>query len=327
MTVPRIGVTLGDPGGVGPEVVLKALVRDGPPAPASYVLFGDPRVLAEEASALGLTLRIGPWRPGAADGPGLSLAEVPAPPGAGRGERPGPEAMNGAASFRSFEAAVAAAREGAIEAVVTAPVSKAAWSLAGLPWRGHTEYLEHLYPGAVMSFWSDRLRVALLSHHVPLREALDRVRREPLLAYFRALHRGAGGLAGGPREFLVPGLNPHAGEGGLLGGEEEREIRPAVTAAREEAIDIRGPFPPDTVFRMALGRPETMVAALYHDQGLIAFKLEAFEVGVNVTLGLPFVRTSPDHGTAFDIAGRGRADPRSMAEAVRLAVRLTASAS
>ncbi|HVP90726.1 MAG TPA: 4-hydroxythreonine-4-phosphate dehydrogenase PdxA [Terriglobales bacterium] len=325
MTVPRIGVTLGDPGGVGPEVVLKVLVRDGPPAPASYVLFGDPRILADEARALGLAPRIGPWRRGDDRHPGLSLAEVPAPPGAGR--RPGPDAANGAASFRSFEAALAAVREGAVDALVTAPVSKAAWNLAGVPWRGHTEYLEHLHPGAVMSFWSDRLRVALLSHHVPLKEALGRVRKEALVAYFRALNRGVQGLADGPREFLVPGLNPHAGEDGLLGGEEEGEIRPAVVAAREEGIDVRGPFPPDTVFRQALGRRERMVAALYHDQGLIAFKLESFEAGVNVTLGLPFVRTSPDHGTAFDIAGRGLADPRSMAEAVRLAARLTASAS
>jgi 4-hydroxythreonine-4-phosphate dehydrogenase len=211
--------------------------------------------------------------------------------------------------------------------MVTAPVSKAGWHLAGVPWRGHTEYLEHFYPGAVMSFWSDRLRVALLSHHVPLREALTKVRKDALLGYFRVLHQSAGRVPAGPREFLVPGLNPHAGENGLLGGEEEREIRPAVDAARAEGIDVSGPYPPDTVFRMALGRPERMVAALYHDQGLIAFKLESFETGVNATLGLPFVRTSPDHGTAFDIAGKGLADPRSMMEAIRLAVRFTSSAS
>ncbi len=178
-----------------------------------------------------------------------------------------------------------------------------------------------------MSFWSPRLRVALLTHHLPLAEALGRVRREALLDFFRSLHRSLAALEGGPVELLVPGLNPHAGEGGLLGREEETEIRPAVEAARAEGIGISGPYPPDTVFRRALDRPGTLVAALYHDQGLIPFKLEGFEAGVNATLGLPFARTSPDHGTAFDIAGTGSADPRSMIEAVRLAVRFSASAS
>jgi 4-hydroxythreonine-4-phosphate dehydrogenase len=326
MTVPRIGVTLGDPGGVGPEVVLKALTRRDSLPPAVYVVFADSRIVIEEAGALGVPGDFAPWRPGGEDRrPGLFLSEVPAP-GAGRGGAK-PEAANGRASFGFFEAALEAVGGGALDAMVTAPVSKAGWHLAGVPWRGHTEYLEHFYPGAVMSFWSDRLRVALLSHHVPLREALTKVRKDALLGYFRVLHQSAGRVPAGPREFLVPGLNPHAGENGLLGGEEEREIRPAVDAARAEGIDVSGPYPPDTVFRMALGRPERMVAALYHDQGLIAFKLESFETGVNATLGLPFVRTSPDHGTAFDIAGKGLADPRSMMEAIRLAVRFTSSAS
>ncbi|HYA49476.1 MAG TPA: 4-hydroxythreonine-4-phosphate dehydrogenase PdxA, partial [Burkholderiales bacterium] len=275
MTVPRIGVTLGDPGGVGPEVVLKALGRPDSLPPASYVVFADARILAEEGATLGLPAAFGPWRPrGQENAPGVFLADVPSP-GAGRRAEAKPEAANGAASFRFFETAVEAVRAGTLDAMVTAPVSKAGWRLASLPWRGHTEYLERFYPGAVMSFWSDRLRVALLSHHLPLREALDRVRKDTLLAYFRALERSAGRLEAGPREFLVPGLNPHAGEDGLLGGEEDREIRPAVAAARAEGIEVSGPYPPDTVFRMALGRPERMVAALYHDQGLIAFKTES----------------------------------------------------
>jgi 4-hydroxythreonine-4-phosphate dehydrogenase len=153
------------------------------------------------------------------------------------------------------------------------------------------------------------------------------VRRDILLDFFRSLCRCAGRVRGGPREFLVAGLNPHAGEDGLLGSEEEEEIRPAVEAARAEGLNVSGPYPPDTVFRLALGRPDVMVAALYHDQGLVAFKLESFESGVNATLGLPFVRTSPDHGTAFDIAGQGVASPLSMVEAIRLAGRFTASAS
>jgi 4-hydroxythreonine-4-phosphate dehydrogenase len=325
MTVPRIGVTLGDPGGIGPEIVLKVLARDEAVPQASYVLFGDSRLIADEARSLGLPAVFEPWQAVARSVPGVFLTEVPGP-GADR-TRSRPDAANGEASFRFFEAALAAVRTGALDAVVTAPISKAAWKLAGVPWRGHTDWLESLYPGAIMSFWSDRLRVALLSHHVPLSEALAKIRKSALLKFFRALRQSAGRIEDGPREFLVPGLNPHAGEKGLLGGEEEGEIRPAVEAARDEGIDVSGPYPPDTVFRMALGRPEKMVAALYHDQGLIPFKLASFEAGVNATLGLPFVRTSPDHGTAFDIAGKGMADPRSMREAIQLAVRFIASAS
>ncbi|MCK7500489.1 MAG: 4-hydroxythreonine-4-phosphate dehydrogenase PdxA [Comamonadaceae bacterium] len=192
---------------------------------------------------------------------------------------------------------------------------------------GHTDYLAALYPGIVMTFWSDRLKVALLSHHRPLREAVAAVRRDALLALFRSLHASLGKLPGRPYRLLAAGLNPHAGEAGHLGREEEDEIRPAVAAAAAEGIPVTGPFPPDTVFRDALGRKDAVVVALYHDQGLIPFKLEAFATGVNATLGLPFARTSPDHGTAFDIAGKGVADARSMEEAVRLAAVFSATGS
>jgi 4-hydroxythreonine-4-phosphate dehydrogenase len=325
MTVPRIGVTLGDPGGVGPEVILKALTGDRQIPAAAYVLFADCRIVADEARVLGLPAGFKPWAEGKAATAGVWLSDIPAPDAARF--RHGPDAGNGRASVRFFQAALAAARAGHLDAVVTGPVSKAAWKLASAPWRGHTEWLENLYPGAIMSFWSDRLRVALFSHHLPLREALGRIRKAAILDFLRTLVRNVGRIPGGPREFLVAGLNPHAGEEGLLGDEEEREIGPAITAARDEGLAVSGPHPPDTVFRLALDRPDRMVAALYHDQGLIGFKLESFETGVNATLGLPFVRTAPDHGTAFDIAGKGVADPRSMTEALRLAGRLIASAS
>jgi 4-hydroxythreonine-4-phosphate dehydrogenase len=325
MIAPRIGVTLGDPGGVGPEVVLRALAEPGADPTLSYVIFGCRRVVSDEAGALGFKLDIEDWRPAESVRPGFFLSDVPSQVGTTVRGRPDPG--NGEASFRSFEAAVGAARDGLLQALVTAPVSKAAWALAGIPWRGHTEYLESLYPGAIMSFWSDRLRVALLSHHLPLREALEKIRERILLEFFRSLARSARRLPDPPQEFLVAGLNPHAGEGGLLGIEEEREVRPAVEKARREGLPFSGPFPPDTVFLHATDRAEAMAVALYHDQGLIPFKLEAFSTGVNVTLGLPFARTSPDHGTAFDIAGRGTADPSSMSRALRLAGLLIASAS
>jgi 4-hydroxythreonine-4-phosphate dehydrogenase len=222
---------------------------------------------------------------------------------------------------------VAEARGGRLEAVVTAPISKAAWGLAGHPFRGHTDYLAQFYPGAIMSFWSERLKVALFSHHRPLREAVAAVRKDALVDFLRSLHRSLEKIPGGPFVLLVAGLNPHAGEQGRLGREEEEEIGPAVDAARAEGVPASGPFPPDTVFLRALGKKEAVVVALYHDQGLIAFKLDAFSTGVNATLGLPFVRTSPDHGTAFDIAGKGVADSRSMEEALRLAAVFSASGS
>ena len=325
MTVPRIGLAAGDPGGVGPEVVVKTLSRPDLLPSAAYIVFADPRVLEAEERRLGLLTGARPGPPGASPNPGVFL--VPVPGLNGPVEYGRVSAANGEASFRSFEAAVAAARGGRLEAVVTAPVSKAAWALAGHPYRGHTDYLARLYPDAIMTFWSERLKVALFSHHRPLLEAVAAVRKDSLLAFFRSLHRSLGRVPGGPFRLLAAGLNPHAGEDGQLGREEIEEIGPAVAAAAAEGIPVSGPFPPDAVFLKALGKADAVVAALYHDQGLIPFKLEAVATGVNVTLGLPFVRTSPDHGTAFDIAGRGVADPRSMGEAVRLAAAFSATGS
>ena len=323
MTSPRIGLAAGDPGGVGPEIAAKVLSRLDALPRAAYVLFADPRVVAAEEARLGLRLGLRPWRPDAPTEPGAFLSPVPGPPGSFETGRV--TAANGEASFRAFERAVEEARGGRLGAVVTGPVSKAAWALAGRPFAGHTDYLARLYPEAVMTFWSERLKVALFSHHRPLAEAVGSVRKGALLAFLRSLHRSLGRLPGAPYRLLVAGLNPHAGEAGGLGREEIEEIGPAVEAAAAEGIPAGGPFPPDTVFLKARGEADAVAVALYHDQGLIAFKLEAFAKGVNATLGLPFARTSPDHGTAFDIAGRGAADPGSMEEAVRLAAAFSAT--
>jgi 4-hydroxythreonine-4-phosphate dehydrogenase len=322
MILPRIGISIGDPGGIGPEICLRALSRRADLPRARYILFGSRRLLEREADALGLFSSFNPWEKTVEpEAEGVYLHDLP---GGERDIKKGvSQAAGGRASFSWFEEAVAEARRGRIEAVVTAPISKLSWGLAGIPWRGHTEYLEQFYPDAVMSFWSDRLTVALLSHHLPLSEALVRVSKDSLARLFRVIHdHAAGNPAGGSFEILVAGLNPHAGEGGLLGSEERDIIGPAIETARREGIPVSGPYPPDVVFRKAIGRPERIVAALYHDQGLIPFKLTAFESGVNVTLGLPFVRTSPDHGTAFDIAGKTPADPASMIGSLRLAADL-----
>jgi 4-hydroxythreonine-4-phosphate dehydrogenase len=316
--IPRIGISLGDPAGIGPEIIVKTFAASEKPPRAAYLIFGSAKTLAQEAEVLGLPFAPLPAAgPGDLRQPGLYLLDAgPSGEGVVKGR---PSSESGRVSFAVFERAVEEARQGRLTGIVTAPISKTAWSMAGLKWRGHTDYLTKLYPGAIMSFWSDRLRVALLSHHVPLRDALARVKADILLDFFFVLRRSLARHSSRTFRFLVAGLNPHAGEDGLMGDDED-EIALAVGRARAAGMDIEGPCPPDTVFRRALGQDDMMVVALYHDQGLIPFKLEAFESGVNVTLGLPFLRTSPDHGTAFDIAPSRKADPTSFRRAVELAV-------
>jgi 4-hydroxythreonine-4-phosphate dehydrogenase len=319
MTLPRIGITLGDPGGVGPEIILKAFAAEYALPPAEYILFGSERVLRSEEKYVGIRFDFAPAAVRkSVSSATLSFHDLPVSPKALK--KGISTAENGLASFRYFEAAIDEAREGRLQAVVTAPISKKSWGLAGLRWKGHTEYLNRLYPEAIMAFWSETLRVALVSHHLSLKAALRKIKKENLGRFFRSLDRSLKKVRPRGFEFLVAGLNPHAGEDGLMGREEIEEVTPAVKKARREGIRISGPFPPDVVFRMALGRKDRVVIAMYHDQGLIPFKLEAFETGVNVSLGLPFVRTSPDHGTAFDIAGHNSASPASLIEAIKLAV-------
>ena len=220
--------------------------------------------------------------------------------------------------------AVEDARAGRIDAIATAPINKEAFAAAGLPWPGHTELLAHL-TGArrvAMMFYADALRVVLATVHVPLRkvpETLTQARLEDTIE-LSAAELPRFGLPA-PR-LAVAGLNPHAGEHGLLGAEEDDVMTPAIAACAARGIDVRGPFPADTLFNRAMKGEFDAVIACYHDQGLIPVKLVAFGRAVNVTLGLPIIRTSVDHGTAFDIAGRGIADPSSLIEAVRLAARL-----
>ena len=288
---PRIAVTVGDPAGIGPEVSLKAAADARVRAAADLVFYG-PRTEAEMAVFA----------------PGRVTAE------------------SGRAAHQAIERAVADVRAGEADALVTAPINKAAFAEAGLPWRGHTELLAHL-TGAThvaMMFHSDALRVVLATVHVPLAEVptlltADLVERTIRLA---AAELPRFGFAQ-PR-LAMAGLNPHAGEHGLLGEEDERVLRPAVEACRAAGVDVAGPLPADTLFVSAMRGDYDAVVACYHDQGLIPAKLAAFGRTVNVTLGLPIIRTSVDHGTAFDIARQGVADPSSMVEAVLLAARLAA---
>ncbi len=245
------------------------------------------------------------------------------------------QASAGAAAACCIEAAARAAMQGRLAAVVTAPVHKEALAAAGVPYPGHTEMLQALAtpPGAPpvpvrMMLANDELRTVLVTIHVSLREAIERVTFEAVLGTVRIAHRAAAAWGLPAPRIAVAGLNPHAGEGGLFGNEELRIIGPAVQAARAEGIDASGPYAPDTVFMRARHAPPAhpgefdIVVAMTHDHGLIPVKYLGVEHGVNVTLGLPFVRTSPDHGTAFDIAGQGRADPSSFEAALRMARRL-----
>ena len=211
--------------------------------------------------------------------------------------------------------------------IVTAPINKAAFAAAGLPWKGHTDLLAHLcgVPDAGMMFWSEKLRVVLATVHIPLSEVPAALTRERLLGIIRLTASSLPRFGIHTPRIAVAGLNPHAGEDGLLGSEEGSTLRPAIDAARAEGIDVVGPFPADTLFVRATRGECDVVIACYHDQGLVPVKLLSFGHSVNVTLGLPIIRTSVDHGTAFDIARTGQADPGSMVEAILLAAKLSIS--
>lgn len=325
MTRPLL-ITMGDAAGIGPELIAKAWSRLGVPA----LVLGDAgvmrRALAQTGAALPLAVLDRPDEPAP---PGaLALWAPPGLPadllGAPQGQV---DARCGAAAARCIEAAVGLVQAGQGRALVTAPIHKEALHAAGSPYPGHTEMLQQLAGGAPvrMMLANEELRVVLVTVHVALRDAVELVTRDRVrqtLEIADAALRRAGIAA--PR-LAVAGLNPHAGEGGLFGREEIDEIAPAVADARAAGIAASGPYAPDTVFMRARRGEFDAVIAMTHDQGLIPVKYLGVEEGVNITLGLPFVRTSPDHGTAFDIAGRGLADPSSLLAACRMAERLSAA--
>ena len=320
---------MGDACGIGPEIIARAF-RSG--AAANAFVIGDVAVMRRAAALTGGLLPVLEIE-AAADVAGCPPRALPVlqTPGLAAGLVDAPlgqvDARAGAAAAAAVRAAVALALQGEVAAIVTAPVHKAALAAAGIDFPGHTEMLQAWSgAGAVrMMLANDELRVVLATIHVSLRRAIEQVTFDAVLETLRIAHRFAlpkGALA--PR-IAVGGLNPHAGEGGLFGDEEVRIIAPAVATARAEGIDAQGPFAPDTVFMRARHAPPThpgefdVVVAMTHDHGLIPVKYLGVADGVNVTLGLPFVRTSPDHGTAFDLAGSGRADASSLEKAIRVA--------
>jgi 4-hydroxythreonine-4-phosphate dehydrogenase len=323
-----IVITPGDPAGIGPEIVAKAF-RDAPDVMAACFVLGDLPMMQGAADLISYSQNI-PVQTLNDPDPLLKsehLAQIPY-------QRVSD--LAGKFSFACVREATRMALRGEVAAVVTAPIHKEAWGAAGVKFPGHTELLqfeaatfagvqpEHMPVRMMLA--SDELRTVLVSIHVSLREALDRVTFDNVLQTLRITHAALSQSLGRTPRIAVAGLNPHAGEGGLFGHEEIDVIHPAIAAAKAEGIDAQGSFPPDTIFMQARGfKKFDAVIAMYHDQGLIPVKYLGVEKGVNVTLGLhngkgqALVRTSPDHGTAFDIAGQGVADASSLIEAVRQA--------
>jgi 4-hydroxythreonine-4-phosphate dehydrogenase len=328
MDAPPIAVTMGDPAGIGPEIVARTFTGPGFRDESTALVVGNPEILERAAKLLELPLRVNEisepeeaaFEPGAVDV--LAVGEVP-------GDLPFGEldARAGDAAFRYVERATELASAGRVGAIATAPLNKEAMHLAGHKYPGHTEILAELTgtEDYAMMLVTDELKVIHVSTHVSLREAIERVRPERELAVMRLAHDSLRKLGVENPKVAVAGLNPHAGENGLFGTEDAEYIAPAVEEARERGIEASGPWPPDTVLMRARRGEFDVVVVQYHDQGHIPVKLMGFDTGVNVTVGLPFFRTSVDHGTAFDIAGTGKADHASMRAALELARKLSAA--
>lgn len=340
---PRLAVTMGDPLGIGPEVTVKALADPALRRRGRFVIFGMSGVMHEAARRAGIEpywWQVRAGSPAIADagtcgvvlidnsGSDRDHASDEAHPERGRAT-----AAGGVASFQFVEDAIEAAKAAnshplAVQGIVTAPISKAAWAMAGKgKYPGHTDLLQTRF-GAKrvrMMFVAPKLRVILATAHVPLMEIRNSLTIGRVFDTIDLGWQACKGLGVARPRIRVCGLNPHAGEDGLLGDEETRIIEPGVRLARERGMDVVGPLPGDTIWRDAQGPRCDLVVAMYHDQGLIPVKLTAFDSAVNTTVGLPTVRTSPDHGTAYDIAGTNQADSGSMRAAVDLALKMVGS--
>jgi 4-hydroxythreonine-4-phosphate dehydrogenase len=324
MDRPVIGITMGDPVGIGPEIILKAFARKSAFDACRPLVLGDVTVMttANRRLKAGLVIRsvdgpeAGMYRHGAVDLIELSTLNQ------SHLEHGHPTRETGRAMVDYVIRGIDWAMEGRIHGVVTCPINKLAMHRAGVAFDGHTELLAHRTrsPEYVMMLAGTRLRVALVTIHLPLAEVPGKLTIEGVLKTICITEEALRKDFGIPNPKLaVAALNPHAGEGGLFGDEEIRIITPAVRKARKDGLDVSGPFPPDTVFHFAVEGRWDAVVCMYHDQGLIPFKMVHFADGVNVTLGLPIVRTSVDHGTAYDIAGTGKADPGSLLSAIQMA--------
>jgi len=327
-----LALTSGEPAGIGPDITIKAWLRRNELKLPPFYLLGDRDLLNERAKTLGLKIKLADVR--AEDalctfGDALPIVAT----GHAATARPGlPDDTSADAAMASIRQAVADVVAGRASAVVTNPIAKSVLYRAGFRHPGHTEFLAELAatkgraPQPVMMLWSPALVVVPVTIHLALRDAIAGLSSELIVSTVRIVVadlKTRFGLAN-PR-LAVSGLNPHAGEEGSLGAEDQTIVAPAIEILRREGIEIRGPLPADTMFHDAARKTYDCAVCMYHDQALIPVKTLAFEEAVNVTLGLPFIRTSPDHGTAFDIAGSGRANPSSLIAALQLAARMAAA--
>lgn len=312
MNKKSLAITIGDPAGIGCEVVLKSLSQLLPSEVFDVILIGDRPVIESGAELTGLILSkdVRVIETGVIKDHNFKRSEA--------------SSIAGEASASYIKKAVEMALSGEVDAIVTAPITKESLKMAGLRWPGHTEMLAELTntKDYAMMLCGDKLRVMLVTIHEPLRKVPELLTVDKVLRTLRLAQRACRMFDITDSKIAVAGLNPHAGEGGLFGKEEIDFIIPAIELAKKSGINVTGPYPADTLFYKAYRGDFDIVVCMYHDQCLIPLKMVAFERGVNVTVGLPFVRTSPDHGTAYDIAWKGLADPSSMIEAIKLAVRL-----
>lgn len=326
MMKPILGITMGDAAGVGPEVIVKALADEKLYESSRPVVFGDKKIMERAVKIVGSTLvcrsienpEAGGLEYGTIDI--VDLDNLPADlPFAKL------DARAGKAAYEYIEAAVKYAMKQQVHAIVTAPLNKEALHMGGCPYPGHTEILGALMgqKDYSMMLVSEPLKVIHVSTHVSLRDACDLVKKERVLKVIELADETVKLMGIKKPHIAVAGLNPHSGEHGMFGTEDDEEILPAVKMAVEKGIDVQGPIPPDSVFhRAAIKREFDIVVVMYHDQGHIPLKVLGFETGVNVTVGLPCIRTSVDHGTAFPVAGQGIADSRSMTEALNLGAQM-----
>jgi len=317
---PTVAITIGDPAGIGPEIALKAVQSNELRELSDLLIIGSKDLLLEQCRLFCTPELLSSLSSPSSN---LRIIDVPMPEG------PPPQfgqisAASGAVSYEYLKAAIALGKEREIDAIVTAPVHKESWRAGGVPHVGHTEALAELFDsGAETLFVVDDLRIFFLTRHVSLREAIDLITADRMLFLLRHARQALGWFGINQPRIAVAGLNPHAGDGGLFGDEEIKILAPAVKEARKEGIDAFGPLPADSVFHQCAEGQFDAVIALYHDQGHIAAKMRSFLGTVSVTTGLPVIRTSVDHGTAFDIAGKNQADPSSMVAAIKLAVNLS----
>lgn len=308
----KIAITIGDPAGIGPEIVIRSLLHMDTIPLSDILIVGDMAVIKKAINLVDAPINtedINIIETGSIkDGFNIKI----------------PDKQCGEAALSYIQKAVNLALKGDVSAIVTAPISKSAISLAGSRWKGHTEMLAELTntKDYAMMLYGEPLRVILVTIHESLKDVPSLLNPQIILKTIRLAQKGCMMFGIKSPKIAVAGLNPHSGEGGMFGTEEINHIIPAIQMAISEGIDVTGPIPPDTVFYHAYNERYDIVVCMYHDQGLIPLKMVAFDKGVNITIGLPFIRTSPDHGTAYDIAWEGIAKPSSMIEAIRLARRL-----